>query len=222
MTPGGIQSPEAEAMDRYNNEIGIGIGRAAKSWSDVISRSQEVMDQSHRSGDGRNGGAQWLPESEWHKNPINEKTNQPAPWNWPQTDWTGGEVREKYDYPFGEDKSDGINMLDGGWLYLDSPADQPPVDKPRVSEEDANKLMASDAYWQNWHPYYNAVHLVVDQYFEDAYGNNNDMVGETEDDAATDDGESGDGGMIHVRSYLRNGGQVSVRDYDRSRPHRGQ
>ena len=37
-------TPEQEAMDRANNDIGIGIGKEANSWDDIVKKSREEMD----------------------------------------------------------------------------------------------------------------------------------------------------------------------------------
>jgi len=61
------QTPDEEAMDRRNNEIGIQIGRAATTWGDVVAGARNAMTQAAPTGQG--GGAQWLPENRWTKNP---------------------------------------------------------------------------------------------------------------------------------------------------------
>ena len=57
----GGQSPDAEAMDRHNNELGIAIGKQALSWNDVIKSARTVFDRSDRSGMGGNNQARWMP-----------------------------------------------------------------------------------------------------------------------------------------------------------------
>lgn len=207
-------------MDRHNNEIGIAIGKDSKNWSDVIASSQRVMDRSDRSGDGRNHGAQWLPQTEWRKHPINSKTKEPEPWNWPQTDWEKKQVREKYDYSYGGDKKDGAGSPGAQGFHPDAPEDQSHAEKAGTSEKDIRKLMSSDAYLKNWHPYYDAVHQVVEQYFKDVYGDDVGSGDQTGDAPLPGRSGKGQGGMVHVRSYLRDNGQVPVRDHDRSSPSR--
>ena len=56
----GGQSPDAEKMDRHNNELGIAIGKSARAWGDVIASAQKVMDESDRSGIGRSGARQMV------------------------------------------------------------------------------------------------------------------------------------------------------------------
>lgn len=65
------QTPKAEAMDRYNNELGIDIGKRLAenpnaSWEDVVSAARELFDPTNNNGDG----ARWLPESEGSKQLI--------------------------------------------------------------------------------------------------------------------------------------------------------
>ena len=64
------QSPESEAMDRANNEIGIEIGRNAQSWDEVVTEARTKIDPEDPFGD--NGGARWLPEDYWQKNPKDD------------------------------------------------------------------------------------------------------------------------------------------------------
>lgn len=40
------QSPESEAMDRNNNEVGIGIGKNARSWDEVVERARRAIGRS--------------------------------------------------------------------------------------------------------------------------------------------------------------------------------
>ena len=101
--PADRQSPEAEGMDRANNEIGIRIGKVACNWPEVIAESQKVMDRSDRDGKGAGGGAMWHAENEWRKNPLHRVTKEPIPTdktNWPRTNWKDGQVPEDYSYPW--------------------------------------------------------------------------------------------------------------------------
>jgi hypothetical protein len=63
------QSPEARAMDEYNNELGVEIGKTANSWEEVVSRSRPLIRPDL-------GGATWLPESQWEMNPYDDDTPQ--------------------------------------------------------------------------------------------------------------------------------------------------
>jgi len=77
-------TPEAEAMDRYNNEIGVDIGKSARSWEEVIQKSREMM----KADDPDGVGAHWLPEEKWQVNPKDEATglripNRDSRLNWP-------------------------------------------------------------------------------------------------------------------------------------------
>jgi hypothetical protein len=40
----GGQSPDAERMDRHNNELGIALGKDARNWNDVIKGARTVLD----------------------------------------------------------------------------------------------------------------------------------------------------------------------------------
>lgn len=62
------QTPQAENMDRRNNDIGIEIGKNADSWEDVVRRSRGVMDDSRGADGGLSpeagsggDGAVWYP-----------------------------------------------------------------------------------------------------------------------------------------------------------------
>ena len=43
------QSPQSEAMDRNNNEIGIDIGRNARSWEDVVRDARAEISRGQKS-----------------------------------------------------------------------------------------------------------------------------------------------------------------------------
>ncbi len=121
----------ATAMDRWNNDIGIQIGRNAKTWDDVIRAARKVIEDS--SGDGahvfykRRIGAKWLEESGWSGNPaavdpisgeisIDSRTGRPIglPTNHPDVnwitgpdkvlDWEGKREPEPFQYKFGGEK----------------------------------------------------------------------------------------------------------------------
>lgn len=66
---GKAQSPDEAAMDRHNNEIGIKLGKDAKTFDDVVKNAQRTIEES-RNGDAPNGkGATWLDREQWQKNP---------------------------------------------------------------------------------------------------------------------------------------------------------
>ena len=95
------QTPEAAAMDRHQNELSIALGMRARTWDEVKQGAQEIIDRSDRSGNGANGGAVWLPESEWKNHPKEEKTGKekpPSGWNWPNIDWSNGRVPNPMPY----------------------------------------------------------------------------------------------------------------------------
>lgn len=67
------QPADEEAMDRHNNEIGIKLGKDAKTFDDVVKGAQRTIEDS-RDGDHPNGnGATWLPRDQWKKNPTDGK-----------------------------------------------------------------------------------------------------------------------------------------------------
>ncbi len=85
---------KARAMDRNNNEIGIAIGRRAKTWDDVVRAAREVIDASPRDGHGGPGRARWMHPDSWDKDP-------PRP-NWPAIDWHRGiDPDQPINYRFG-------------------------------------------------------------------------------------------------------------------------
>ena len=55
------QSPESYEMDINNNNIGIAIGRDARNWDQVVSRSRDEI--------SRPGSAVWLLSDKWTVNP---------------------------------------------------------------------------------------------------------------------------------------------------------
>ena len=80
-------------MDRHNNALAVEIGQSARTWNDVEQGARDVVEGS--SGDGFDGGAVWLPESQWSSHPKDPETGEellPENWNWPEIDWEGGSV----------------------------------------------------------------------------------------------------------------------------------
>jgi hypothetical protein len=120
------------------------------------------------------GGAVWLPKSEWTNNPKDRETGeelQPSGWNWPNTDWINGRVPNpvRYFYPY------------GGEEYRHEPAiDDPlppapgraavvnPLSRPVAgwSEDDLRGVMASPAYLEAGHPGRARAHAMVRAWFE--------------------------------------------------------
>ena len=97
------QTAAAAAMDRGNNELSIALGKGARTWEEVKEGAQEVIGRSDRSGNGGNGGAVWLGESEWKNHPKDERTGKekpPSGWNWPNIDWINGRVRNRVPYKY--------------------------------------------------------------------------------------------------------------------------
>ena len=77
------QTPDSEAMDRHNNEIGISIGNKIRNknnkfgepigtWNDVIELSRKQIDPYNNHGEG----ARWLDPSRWKANPIDEEASK--------------------------------------------------------------------------------------------------------------------------------------------------
>src|SRR3546814_2530940 len=116
-----VCSSDLYAMEINNNEIGIEIGKSAKTFEEITAKARKVMDGSlpDGSGDVRNptaakgpraqGGAMWLSPDKWRKNPLYEdgpKKGQEMPTektNWhtnPQRphgiDWKNGIVHDAY------------------------------------------------------------------------------------------------------------------------------
>lgn len=75
------QPPDERAMDSSNNEVGIQLGMAARTYDDVIRAARKVISGSVPNGEGAwkpdydltstmaPFAASWLPESRWAKNP---------------------------------------------------------------------------------------------------------------------------------------------------------
>jgi hypothetical protein len=76
------QPAEDAAMDRHNNEIGIKIGRDAKSIEEIIERAKEAVQEGiANQGSGKDGGPVWLAPSEW-KDPNGKHDPRPIPEDW--------------------------------------------------------------------------------------------------------------------------------------------
>jgi hypothetical protein len=133
-------------MDRHNNELGIALGKDARTWNDVIKGARTVLDRSDRSGAGGDGQAAWLPASKWKKNPV-DRAGKPLPIKWPQIDWSDVEDLP-YDYPFGGEE----HRYSG---ESGSRADEIPALERAVgtwSEDDVRRVMASKAYQRSGCP----------------------------------------------------------------------
>ena len=193
--------PEEGAMDRHNNEIGIRIGREAKSPDEVIDRAREKIDAT-AGGDQGKDVPKWLPEEKWGGG----GTNWPPEWK--ATD-TG-------DYKLG-----GAEHRYPGWRGdpdFDETGD--PLARPvdTWSEDDIAAVMNSDAYFRSWDPDYEAIGKLVYRWHEHFYGN-----GPTRRDA---NGQiipirpipANRDGTVQVRAHDRLGGKVAVRSYERARP----
>jgi hypothetical protein len=76
-TAGPGQTPEAEAMDRDNNIVGIRIGLSGVcTWEEVVQEARKTI----RPNDpfGETGGGRWLPEPSWRQNPGIHPTRPPT------------------------------------------------------------------------------------------------------------------------------------------------
>ncbi|MGH6917406.1 MAG: DUF6973 domain-containing protein, partial [Geminicoccaceae bacterium] len=172
----GSQSPAAAAMDRHNNVLAVEIGRTARTWNDVEQGARGVVQGS--SGDGSDGGAVWLPESQWSSHPKDPTTGEELPpenWDWPEIDWEGGSVESNplYRYPYGGEEHRHEPAIDDPRAILDpaGPAsDINPLSRPVASwnEDDLRRVMASPAYWQPSHPGRARAHAMVREWFERA------------------------------------------------------
>ena len=204
-------------MDLHNNEIGIKIGKDARTWEDVVGRAREAMDGSARDGSGANGGARWLDPEQWSRNPIDERTGRrmgTEETNWPNTDWENGIVPEPYVYPFGgeehnyrktphlwPDWSPGFAMLGGSDLEVMDLLDRP-IDE--LSRADLRTLMSHAGYWDSKHPGSADIRAAVGAWFDHQY-------------PEPDDASSGQG-SVTVRAHQREG--YSVASHTRSPPRR--
>jgi hypothetical protein len=98
------QSMRETAMDKHNNDLGIALGREARSWEDVIQRSRRLIDESV-GNPGAAGAATWLPEHEWSGNPMDDSGKVKLRPNWSPIDWSYRQ-RSDYIYPYaGEEHS---------------------------------------------------------------------------------------------------------------------
>jgi hypothetical protein len=215
----GGQSSDAEAMDRHNNELGISIGKGARTWGDVIAHAQRLMDESDRSGTGAKGQARWLAPARWRKNPVDRATNQPIKLNWPESDWVNGVQHQPYDYPFGGED----------YRYPDERGSRddngPPLARPveTWSKDDVRQVMLSRAYHHPGSPDHDLALGKVRAWFEYTYGNAPapvDATGRISMGGGSIRSGSAGGGSVHVSAHSREGGKVSVSAYDRSPPSR--
>jgi len=84
--------PDRATMDKHNNDLGISIGRNARSWQEVLVRAREAVSNGSTNSNDPNT-ASWRPRSEWGGNPKNDATPDPNYWlpttetNWPPR-WT--------------------------------------------------------------------------------------------------------------------------------------
>ena len=80
--------PNRAAMDKHNNDVGIGIGKNARSWQEVLERAREAVSNGSTNSTDPNT-ASWRPRSEWGGNPKNDATPDPndrlptTETNWP-------------------------------------------------------------------------------------------------------------------------------------------
>ena len=80
--------PDRAAMDKHNNDVGIGIGKNARSWQEVLERARKAVSNGSTNSTDPNT-ASWRPPSEWDGNPKNDATPDPndrlptTETNWP-------------------------------------------------------------------------------------------------------------------------------------------
>lgn len=130
---GGPQSPEDAAMDRHNNEIGIKIGRDAKSLEEIIERARDAIVQGIANGGVKTDGAPtWLPAERW-KNEASEPETKPIPENWGKPPQSGEAT--------GEDNSGGAEPRAARMSAI--------LAKPGRdwTDEDARVVMSDPRYW---------------------------------------------------------------------------
>jgi hypothetical protein len=105
------------AMDRYNNELGIAIGREARDWAGVVARARLMMSAASQDGSGdyarrkpHHAGSDesapmWLDSERWSNNPVREGGEDRLPTdetNWytnpnrGRIDWIGGYLPDAY------------------------------------------------------------------------------------------------------------------------------
>ncbi len=196
----GKQSLEEAAMDRHNNEIGIGIGREAKSLGEVVERAREKIDSAAEGNEGKDV-PRWPPREKWN----GSGTNWPPEWKESQPG--------KYEFGGEEHRYPGWRG-DG-----DSDETGDPLARPveTWSEEDVETVMNSDAYLRTWDPDYEAMHTLVGRWHEHFYGN-----GPTRRDAQGRINPvrpipPNRGSEVQVRAHDRLGGKIAVRSYQRAR-----
>jgi len=202
------QKPEEKAMDRHNNEIGIAIGREAKTYDDAVLRAREKIDSAAQDNEGKDV-PRWLPEEKW---------GTAGGTNWPP-DWKQVEPipeSEKYEYGGEEHRYPGWRgEEDSVPSKMNHILGRPPE---TWSEAEVETVMKSDAYWHAWDPDYEALHGLVGRWHEHYYG----AAGPIRRD---DRGNivpvrtipTGRGGTVFVRAHAREGG-VEVRAHERARP----
>ena len=60
-------------MDKHNNQVGIAIGRKARSWKEVLDLAREAVSNGSINSNDPNK-ASWRPRKEWGGNPLNDAT----------------------------------------------------------------------------------------------------------------------------------------------------
>ncbi|MBM3568538.1 MAG: hypothetical protein FJX46_07250 [Alphaproteobacteria bacterium] len=193
------QSPNEKAMDLHNNEIGIKIGREAKTFDEIVVQARERIDAAARGETG--DGVPVIPPSAIWSSP---EGNWPPQWKEPDYGKydRGGEEHRHRDW---RDSPEPADMM---WIMAQAPES--------LTAGDIDGLMASDAYWRGWDPDHQAVREMVSGWHQHFYGD-----GPVERDAEgrikpKRDLPTRHGGAIAVRAYTR--GQVAVRAHTRAAP----
>lgn len=127
------QADPSRQMDEHNNEIGIRIGKDARTFDEVIEGARRAIDHGAREGgSGRDGTAVWLSRDQWHDPNLRN--------NWPPN-WTRVEPATKpYNY--------------GGEEYWHGRTFPPMLDVPldALTWEDIRALSESPAANDRGHP----------------------------------------------------------------------
>ena len=172
------QKADSREMDEHNNEIGIAIGKHAKSFEEIVGSARYEIDQATRKGGiGEGDTAKWLHPSTWSKDVGHD--NYPPDWS---------KVGPPRGYPSGgpEHRYEGFRERRGD--LIDIPVDQ-------WDDEDRNAAHRHPAYWDREHP----DHKKLQEMTREAYVRRYNGGGGAVEVRAHDR----DGGKTHVDPYTR-------------------